>query len=120
MKGKEYNYDLVKKFTLTGKRKKINIFTFDILLIPCNVDNEHWSMNSVDLRKNENRAMDSLGLTITKMTRVFKFIQDEAATLGKDDLPPKKNWSFAYRGAPAQQDGVSCGVFVLEVSCRTH
>ena len=52
----------------------------------------------------------------TIMTRVYRFLQDEAKTLGKDDLPPKRDWKIRYKAAPEQLDGVSCGVFVLAMA----
>src|SRR5665811_2160402 len=95
--------------------KEQDIFSWQYLFIPINVDNDHWVMVLVDLA---NKVMWSLDPLPTKsrsaqLAIVARFFCDLA--LLRNQVPLQvQSWSrMPMTNIPTQPDGFNCGVYVL-------
>ncbi|AAR26952.1 FirrV-1-E3 [Feldmannia irregularis virus a] len=106
---KYQNYERVKGFSFdkptTNKRAKI--------LIPVNVDNNHWILVVVDNRKKTVTAYDSLGVSRRKVTSdIMLWLQKEYR---HKKVPfNRAEWTTVTTGqCPTQNNGNDCGIFTL-------
>lgn len=125
-----YDYAGVRRWT-----KAVDIFAFDLLLIPLNHYNTHWSLCAVFVRDRCIAHFDSLGGDSTVIfTKVMRYLVDEAASKGKERVN-EGEWrsidaAAAGSGKPPTQlpqvetclgrqaDACSCGVFMLAFAER--
>ncbi|KAB5594097.1 Ulp1 peptidase [Ceratobasidium theobromae] len=92
--------------------KKIDIFKKDVVLIPVNLGNAHWTCAAINFRKKRIEYHDSMG---RKRGKVYKYLRDYLSKEHKD----KKKKDFDFTGwedyfddnAPQQENGYDCGVF---------
>ncbi|CDR95268.1 ulp1 protease family, C-terminal catalytic domain containing protein, putative [Babesia bigemina] len=112
-----YNYSAVSRWTT---RRKVDVFAIDLLLIPIHVHNSHWCLGVVDMRPRSRRIMvfDSLSghhrLFFRNMSR---WLQDEHLNKKKVPIEDIDEWKHnhiyaAEGGAPRQNNGHDCGVFL--------
>ncbi len=111
--GSHYNYDKVK---LWGK-EQIPLKSYRHLLIPVNVNGNHWALLAVQLSKKRVRYFDSMRFNRDKamsmMEMAKQYIEDECR-LKQIKLPrPDKKWRLRAVDTAKQKDGSSCGVFCL-------
>ncbi|KAJ1608317.1 ULP1 like chllamydin domain-containing protease [Cryptosporidium canis] len=118
--GTGYCYRNVSRWT---QRKKIDLFDYDLVLLPINVNNVHWTLGMVDLKLGNIQYFDSLGgsfqdhLGCTKMSAAFfqnmsRYIQDEYMDKKKQKFPGQlKHLTTFSRPVPQQSNGSDCGVF---------
>ncbi|UKK02485.2 ulp1 peptidase [Theileria orientalis] len=117
--GMTYDYNAVAKWT---KRKKVNIFEKDLLIVPVHVKKVHWALGVVDMRRTSRRIMmfDSLG---GKNPMWFKNMKKWLADESKDKLKKVLNeineWKIPMNYttepyAPSQKNTYDCGVFVCQ------
>ncbi|CCF73590.1 sentrin-specific protease 1 [Babesia microti strain RI] len=123
--GRGYNYSAVQRWT---KRKKIDIFTVDILLVPVHVSEVHWALGVIDMRASGKQILmlDSLGGSGNELW--FQV----AKRYIKDEYKDKKNknlllddWNFDHSRLPSelplQENGYDCGVFMCQYAhCVVH
>lgn len=107
----ESGYTSVKRWM---KMKKKNINTdVDKILVPINVNGNHWVCAMVDLQKNKVFYMDSLCMTKNSPT-AFRYMQrlkdyvmqESGGALGKD-------LEMIHLESPQQSNGYDCGIFTL-------
>ncbi|CAE7231551.1 unnamed protein product [Rhizoctonia solani] len=92
--------------------KKIDIFKKDIVLIPVNLGNAHWTCAAINFQKKRIEYHDSMG---RKRGKIYKILRDYLNSEHKD----KKKKDFDFAGwedyfddnAPQQENGYDCGVF---------
>ncbi|CAE6465190.1 unnamed protein product [Rhizoctonia solani] len=92
--------------------KKIDIFKKDVVLIPVNLGNAHWTCAAINFQKKRIEYHDSMG---RKRGKVYKILRDYLNSEHKD----KKKKDFDFTGwedyfddnAPQQENGYDCGVF---------
>ncbi|CAE6422495.1 unnamed protein product [Rhizoctonia solani] len=92
--------------------KKIDIFKKDIVLIPVNLGNAHWTCAAINFQKKRIEYHDSMG---RKRGKIYKILRDYLKSEHKD----KKKKEFDFTGwedyfddnAPQQENGYDCGVF---------
>ncbi|EAN31525.2 Ulp1 protease catalytic domain protein [Theileria parva strain Muguga] len=114
-----YDYSSVRRWT---RRKKINIFQKDLLLIPINVSKVHWALGVVDMRRKWRRIMvfDSLGGTNPHFFKTIRqYLQDEHKDKFDCALSDVSEWKVrsgfhSEPYAPVQQNSYDCGLFLCQ------
>ncbi|GAA6062993.1 hypothetical protein JCM10212_004975 [Sporobolomyces blumeae] len=103
----ESGYSRVKKWT-----KRFDVFEKDIMIVPININNSHWTCAAVNIRDKRFEYYDSLGSRMRKAyTQLRKWLQEEHQTKkGKPiDL---SDWEDYWDPTIPQQDNCNdCGVF---------
>lgn len=107
-----YNYEAVRRSTL---RAKVDIFSFDKILVPFHLGN-HWTMACINIKLKRFEYYDSLGNSNAACIAALKrYLNDEwnnkkNATTGYDT----SKWTvFVPKNIPYQSNGYDCGVFAL-------
>ncbi|VWU51740.1 sentrin-specific protease 1, putative, partial [Hepatocystis sp. ex Piliocolobus tephrosceles] len=108
-----YNYNKVSRWT---KRKKVDIFTYDLILIPLHIGGNHWTLGAIDMKNKKIKLYDSLN----KQNKNFFYHISQYVV---DEMMDKKNikmtlddWQYdkegkSEQGIPQQHNGYDCGVF---------
>ncbi|KAL6935298.1 hypothetical protein ACO0R3_000340 [Hanseniaspora guilliermondii] len=106
----ESGYTAVKRWM---KMKKKNINDVHKILVPINVNRNHWVCSMIDLQKNKIFYLDSLCSTKNSpiafrfMQRLKDYvIQESGGSLGKD-------LEMIHLESPQQSNGYDCGIFTL-------
>jgi len=93
--------------------KAVDIFTKDIILIPVNLGNQHWTCAAINMKKKRIEYYDSMG---SRRAKVYMLLRDY---LNKEHMT-KKSKPFDFTGwedffdnenVPQQENGWDCGVF---------
>jgi len=109
-----YTYNKVKRWT---KRQNVDIFEKDVVLMPVNLSDMHWTLGALDFRSKKIRTYDSMGTPINKKFVKFmlKYLDDEHRDKKGRPLPDLKDWEGEeVTDMPIQENGYDCGVF----TCR--
>ncbi|KAK1232586.1 hypothetical protein PQX77_004254 [Marasmius sp. AFHP31] len=95
--------------------KKIDIFSKDVILIPVNHNNMHWTGAAINFRKKRIESYDSMNM---ERGRVFKMLR---AYLDAEHKNKKKTpfdfseWNdYTSEETPQQENGFDCGVFTCQ------
>ncbi|CDO72453.1 hypothetical protein BN946_scf184977.g154 [Trametes cinnabarina] len=110
LKGQGYQKARMSKWT-----KKIDIFSKDVILIPVNHNNAHWTAAAINFRKKRIESYDSMGM---ERGQVFKLLRQYLDEEHRD----KKKKPFDFTGwqdytlpdTPQQENGYDCGVFTCQ------
>ncbi|KAG6902809.1 hypothetical protein C0995_011296 [Termitomyces sp. Mi166 len=101
--------------------KKVDIFSKDVILIPVNHSNAHWTSAAINFRKKRIESYDSMGTrrdSVFKMTDHYK--QALRAYLDAEHRNKKKlpfnftGWQDHSIDEPQQENGYDCGVFTCQ------
>lgn len=110
LKGEGYEKARLAKWT-----KKFDIFTKDVILIPVNHNNSHWTAAAINFRKKRIESYDSMGMG---REVVYKLLRDY---LNLEHLNKKKKpfdftgWeNYTHEDTPQQENGYDCGVFTCQ------
>ncbi|KAK0526049.1 hypothetical protein OC834_004947 [Tilletia horrida] len=97
-------------------RKKINIFTKDIVLIPVNCDNYHWTCGAINFRKKRLEYYDSMvsGKPGEFFNRMRAYLSAEHEAVFKEPMDLSGWTELASRESPKQANGHDCGVFASQ------
>ncbi|EIW86535.1 cysteine proteinase [Coniophora puteana RWD-64-598 SS2] len=95
--------------------KKLDLFAKDIVLIPINHSNMHWTAAAINFREKRIESYDSMG---HYQKSVFKPLRDYL----NREHQNKKNAPFDFTGwvdyvpeeTPQQENGFDCGVFTCQ------
>ncbi|KAG6866803.1 hypothetical protein C0991_008739 [Blastosporella zonata] len=94
--------------------KKVDIFSKDVVLIPVNHSNAHWTSAAINFRRKRIESYDSMG---TRRAAVFKALRAYIDAEHRN----KKNEPFDFTGwqdysieEPQQENGYDCGVFTCQ------
>ncbi|KAL1952204.1 hypothetical protein VTO73DRAFT_1353 [Trametes versicolor] len=110
LKGQGYQKARMSKWT-----KKIDIFSKDVVLIPVNHNNAHWTAAAINFRKKRIESYDSMNMD---RGQVFKLLRQYL----DDEHRDKKKKPFDFTGwqdytlpdTPQQENGYDCGVFTCQ------
>ncbi|XP_043271224.1 sentrin-specific protease 1-like [Venturia canescens] len=100
-------YSAIKRWT-----KKLNVFAFQIILVPINLGN-HWCLSIIDLEKKRIRHFDSFTRENPRyFETLLEYMQQEA--VGKNVRPIiRDEWKLkTEKDIPKQNNGNDCGVFM--------
>ncbi|KDQ54738.1 hypothetical protein JAAARDRAFT_196153 [Jaapia argillacea MUCL 33604] len=107
LKGEGYEKARLGKWT-----KKFDIFEKDIILIPVNHNNAHWTAAAINFRRKRIESYDSMGMP--RQTLLRNYLDAEHRN--------KKKKPFDFTGwedhvpedTPQQENGFDCGVFTCQ------
>ncbi|RDX56113.1 cysteine proteinase [Lentinus brumalis] len=110
LKGQGYEKARLAKWT-----KKIDIFSKDIILIPINHGNAHWTAAAINFRKKRIEAYDSMNMNPSPVHKALR------QYLNAEHMDKKKK-PFDFTGwedyvqpeTPQQENGYDCGVFTCQ------
>jgi len=110
MEGGEYQYARVKRWT---KRRKLDVFSFDQILVPVNIANIHWALAVLDLTEKKLIYYDSLGQTSeTVLENLAKWLTDESLSQHKHEQEIS-SWKRCFPvNIPLQNNSSDCGMFL--------
>ncbi|KAI5948828.1 hypothetical protein KGF57_005226 [Candida theae] len=95
-----------------AKRKKIDLFTMDRVIVPINISNTHWALAVIDNVAKTITYYDSLTFGQSgnpeAVENLQMYMDHEAQRLNCDAVQYKL---IPYIEAPQQQNGSDCGVF---------
>ncbi|PHJ16155.1 ulp1 protease c-terminal catalytic domain-containing protein, partial [Cystoisospora suis] len=116
-----YDYQAVRRWT---KRQKVDLFERDLILVPLHVNELHWTLGVVDMRKGKRKIyfFDSLkGCNKTWFTTMRRYLQDEYLDKHGEKLEEIDDWYIPpdFRSedyTPQQENGYDCGVFICQMA----
>ncbi|KAG9016560.1 Smt3-specific protease [Tulasnella sp. 427] len=93
--------------------KMFDIFSKDVILVPINLGNAHWTCAAINMMKKRIEYYDSMG---SQRPKVYKILREY---LEKEHMA-KKSKPFNFDGwqdywseeTPQQENGYDCGVFI--------
>lgn len=109
-----YNYENVKKWL---KRKKVDLFSLRLLLIPMNLNGGHWTLATIDVPNGTITYYDSMGGSEDDALESLKrYVADEHLAHKKRPLPEgyKIRIVNTGRNVPQQNNCSDCGVFMCQ------
>lgn len=118
----KYDYLSVKKYchNLNDNTVKNDIFSIDKLFVPICRDN-HWILVMILMKDKIIRYYDSMGKSQIVLKcelyskHILRWIQDEYNTLNSGNCMCLDEWKIEFEVCcPQQNNGIDCGVFVVE------
>lgn len=111
----EYQYDSVKNWS---RRQKVILSSMDIVLIPCHVQGNHWTLSCINFAKKRVEYFDSLfGSDWGILDVLLQYVADEALTHENGRVEDMSRWTkIIHKNIPKQRNGFDCGVFVLKMA----
>jgi len=115
MQNDVYDYKRVRRWT---KRRKIDVFKFNKLLIPINLPG-HWSLIVIDMTRKAFIYLDSMnkhgtsGLDVIQNLK--RWLEDESMDKRKIKLEDIENWDVQIRtDVPQQNNNYDCGMYATK------
>lgn len=98
-----------------AKRRKINVFEKDRIIVPINIMSTHWALAVVDNKRQEIKYFDSLASkgNVAAVQLLLLYMSKEAERL---QLPQVAYDLIPGAKTPQQQNGYDCGVFTCTVA----
>lgn len=107
-----YNYDGVRRWT---KRRKIDIFSCDLVFFPVNCKNVHWCLGVINVGQQRIEYYDSMGGQRGSFFPILRqYLIDEFRDKKKDDLDIDEWEDICPSDIPHQTNGYDCGMFVCK------
>ena len=108
---KSFTYKNVERFT-----KKEELFAFEKVAIPVNVENFHWIMLTADMLECRILVHDSLSICGHEAysAAFLRYLKEEAVAktgCSLDELSGGKQWHLGNARCPQQGNAYDCGVF---------
>lgn len=93
-----------------AKRRKLNVFEKDIIIIPINIMNTHWALAVVDNVEKKIEYLDSLSTSgnASAVKLLANYMAQEAKRLNVKEIDYKL---LSNTKSPQQNNGSDCGVF---------
>jgi len=108
--GKGYDYSSVRSWT-----RKPGILDTDAILVPINVNGNHWVLGVVNLTDKRIEFYDSMRGPAEKHFQVLRrWIKDEWLDKKKQQLDLSQWEDYTPPRCPQQNNGIDCGVFVCK------
>ena len=102
-------YDSIKRWT-----RKIDIFSYDILLVPVHLD-VHWCLAIINLKKKGVFFYDSMGSDKNDILKaLLKYLQSEHKNKKNSDFDTSDFHLENVKEIPKQMNGSDCGMFTLK------
>ena len=98
---------------------KVNLFHYDTLLIPLNINDIHWTLILIDIPSKTISHFDSLAVPLCNNTRHLISVKSFLESYENDRNIKQSSWIFLlpreipFQG-PASND---CGVFICQSIC---
>jgi sentrin-specific protease 1 len=110
--GQGYNYKAVQRWTT---RKKVDLFSYERIIVPMNIGRNHWALGVVDLGEKTVCYYDSLAANTIHSSfseYMIRYLEDEFRDKRRDaECPDFKEFTFPLVEPPQQRNGYDCGVF---------
>eukprot|EP00397_Hematodinium_sp_SG-2012_P055693 GEMP01068160.1.p1 GENE.GEMP01068160.1~~GEMP01068160.1.p1 ORF type:complete len:334 (+),score=46.19 GEMP01068160.1:196-1197(+) len=109
-----YDYAKVKRWT---RRQKVDIFDLDLIIVPVNINEMHWTLGCIDMRAKKVRFYDSLGTPSNSTFADFmiRYVKDEHKDKKGSALSDADEWEAEdVIDNPQQDNGYDCGVFLCK------
>eukprot|EP01133_Synstelium_polycarpum_P006709 gene6709-7802_t len=105
-----YSYQRVKRWTA-----KVDIFTYDKVLIPVHMGN-HWCLSVINIKEKKLEYFDSLsGDNYVCLQKLRKYLEDEMTDKSKPGaLNLTEFKDVMHKDIPHQSNGYDCGVFLCK------
>ncbi|PVG02593.1 cysteine proteinase [Serendipita vermifera] len=95
--------------------KKVDIFSKDLVLIPCNLGNSHWTCAAINFRHKRVEYFDSMGMDRPSIRAALHTYLDKEHRDKKSTPFDFTGWTdFFGEDGPQQENGYDCGVFVCQ------
>ncbi|KAL9938739.1 hypothetical protein V8E36_002458 [Tilletia maclaganii] len=98
-------------------RKGVNLFTKDIVLIPINNSNIHWTCGAINIRRKRFEYYDSMagGGPGKFFEQIRAYLAEEHRATYKGAELDLSQWTNHFtRDSPMQNNGNDCGVFAIQ------
>ncbi|KAF9520526.1 hypothetical protein BS47DRAFT_1370365 [Hydnum rufescens UP504] len=103
------------KARLNKWSKKVDIFSKDVILIPINLGNSHWTCACINVRRKRIEYYDSLGTRREVVyQRLREYLQRESLDKKKIDFEFEDWEDYFSEATPQQENAYDCGVFVCQ------
>ncbi|TBU64827.1 cysteine proteinase [Dichomitus squalens] len=110
LRGQGYEKARLAKWT-----KKIDIFSKDVILIPVNHSNAHWTAAAINFRKKRIESYDSMGMARGEVFKVLRqYLDDEHRNKKKKPFDFTGWEDYTLPNTPQQENGYDCGVFTCQ------
>jgi len=102
------------KSRLAKWTKKFDIFSKDVVLIPINHSNAHWTGAAINFRQKRIESYDSMGMRRDNVFKLLRLYLD-AEHMNKKKKPfDFAGWEDYSLEEPQQENGFDCGVFTCQ------
>ncbi|KAI0786043.1 cysteine proteinase [Abortiporus biennis] len=110
LKGEGYERARLAKWT-----KKIDIFSKDIILIPINHNNAHWTAAAINFRQKRIESYDSMGMERPIVYKLLRMYLDAEHRNKKKKPFDFTGWvDYVMEDIPQQENMFDCGVFTCQ------
>lgn len=110
LKGEGYDKARLAKWT-----KKFDLFSKDVVLIPVNHNNAHWTGAAIDFRRKRIESYDSMGMDRGNVFKLLRYYLDVEHRNKKKKAFDFTGWEdHVQKDAPQQENGYDCGVFTCQ------
>ncbi|OBZ79009.1 Sentrin-specific protease 1 [Grifola frondosa] len=110
LKGEGYEKARLAKWT-----KKIDIFEKDVVLIPINHNNAHWTAAAINFRRRRIESYDSMGMERQNVFKLLRVYLDAEHRNKKKKPFDFTGWEdYTLSDTPQQENGYDCGVFTCQ------
>lgn len=104
-----YDYQRVRKWP---RRAGVDVFLLEKIILPINVDNKHWILAVVNLKRSRFECFDSLGGRHPNVpSRLRRWLKEESLDKRGVELS-LDGWQDHQGSCPQQKNDIDCGVFV--------
>ncbi|KAF8971539.1 hypothetical protein BDZ97DRAFT_1753332 [Flammula alnicola] len=95
--------------------KRIDIFSKDVVLMPVNHGNAHWTAAAINFRAKRFESYDSMGMAKGQVFRQLRdYVKVEHHNKKKKDFDFTGWEDWAPASTPQQENGYDCGVFTCQ------
>lgn len=104
-----YDYTRVRRWT-----RRFDAFSYDMMLIPINQSNTHWTLGVINFKEKWVQHLDSMGTggSLKVRKHLLAWVRDEAADKKKHFV--EDEWVMPTRNVPKQRNSDDCGVFLCK------
>ncbi|KAG6845661.1 hypothetical protein H0H87_005868 [Tephrocybe sp. NHM501043] len=94
--------------------KKVDIFSKDVVLVPVNHGNAHWTSAAINFRRKRFESYDSMGTRRDNVFRALRAYIDAEHRNKKKKAFDFTGWQDYSIDEPQQENGYDCGVFTCQ------
>ncbi|THH26655.1 hypothetical protein EUX98_g7530 [Antrodiella citrinella] len=95
--------------------KAFDIFEKDVVLIPVNHNNAHWTAAAINFAKKRIESYDSMGMD---RSSVYKLLREYVSAEFRNKKKKEFDWTgwtdYVMEDTPQQENGYDCGVFTCQ------
>ncbi|KAG7450262.1 cysteine proteinase [Guyanagaster necrorhizus] len=107
--------DGYEKARLTKWTKKFDLFAKDMVLIPVNHNNMHWTAAAINFRRKRIESYDSMNMSRQLVFKLLRHYLDAEHRNKKKKPFDFTGWEdYTLKDTPQQENGYDCGVFTCQ------